>query len=391
MDLNCVICQDLASEDAVETVCGHIFCFNCIENYKEKSCPSCRTRLKYDKIKSNIIKRHLRKEDKKIKKQPIKKSYPLIKQDDVKTWILKPCFFLDLEHLEEQGFEVIYMKNICMSKSQQNEIRQNLKDNRVVIHKYKTKKYLHIKSMEYDYENDMYKYFFELDGNNVLDHNGVFSKIQTNVKLRVKSIEKVFRANCQVVLDNGEVIQSSPDFLNDYIDFEFPIDMFKLNIFYGPNLILYLDEKDFDINITLEKESMNYIFPLSIRSQIFFAYEFFEEEDIDDILDEMNQVLILKHNGTVYVKLRDERCFTMEKHHIFYDFKTFWNEVDVNKEPQIFLNSDKKNGIIKICNDHRYYRRLFGRIIYEGFHERFFRDNNYDSEDEPILIDNVII
>ncbi len=41
--LKCSICYEVAIEAKQEEECGKLFCNECIESWKEKSCPTCRT------------------------------------------------------------------------------------------------------------------------------------------------------------------------------------------------------------------------------------------------------------------------------------------------------------------------------------------------------------
>lgn len=58
--LSCPICQDIF-EDPVRVICGHTFCYICIENWAviSKKCPFCRNSLKGRKLEKDFIAAHI--------------------------------------------------------------------------------------------------------------------------------------------------------------------------------------------------------------------------------------------------------------------------------------------------------------------------------------------
>jgi hypothetical protein len=136
MDLDCAFCREVATQDAVQTPCGHLFCGSCWESNKAAQeiakCPLCREEVKHVVEVGAFLQRHLRKVKKKVEEKKAVTPTTLIRTND--SWKIIPINVMDLQNLSTRCPKVIKMTNIYLSGKQVQKMKKQMPDQAIVHH-----------------------------------------------------------------------------------------------------------------------------------------------------------------------------------------------------------------------------------------------------------------
>jgi len=130
MDLDCAFCRELATQDAVQTPCGHLFCGDCWATHQapkkmNTKCPVCREVVKSADTVGAFLKRHLRvltveeKTEKKLVDGPLSL---------YRSWEVVPLIVMDLQNLCTRCPKVVRMDDIYLSMQQIKDLKKKAPD-----------------------------------------------------------------------------------------------------------------------------------------------------------------------------------------------------------------------------------------------------------------------